>query len=210
MIINIRGTSGSGKSTVVFNLMRHYKELGELYVVIQGPDGFEQVSDLSHEGAAGQIGYQIGKWNSNLHPYKVPLRIVGKYLTPCGGCDGIKTQDEVTSRVRRWHQQDYHVLFEGLLISTIVGRWADLAESLSLERERMMFVFLNTPEEMCVERVKSRRLAKGNNKTLDETNTRDKWRLMARVRDKLLERQLDVREMDGEELTRRLIANDWL
>ncbi len=216
MITNIRGTSGSGKSTVVFNLLKHFRAEGELFAVFMHHAGGEYTIPMDQEPDSSfdvHLGYQIFQhFDSNRPTYKSPLRIVGKYLTPCGGCDGIKTQDEVSDRVRAWYNMGYEVLFEGLLISTIVGRWAEMAESVAENGSRlhnMRFVFLNTPEEVCVERVKARRAAKGNLKPLNETNTRDKWRLMQTIIAKLQARKLYVMVTDGDDLTRRLIVDDW-
>lgn len=215
MITNIRGTSGSGKSTVIFDLLKHFRAVDELFAVFERSDGLEYVILIDHEPHNKydvHVGYQIfEQFDPNREPYQHPLRIVGKYLTPCGGCDGIKTQDEASDRVRAWHNEGYNVLFEGLLISTIVGRWAEMAESVRKgQDEHMRFVFLNTPEEVCVERVKARRAAKGNVKPLNETNTRDKWRLMQTIIGKLQARKLCVMVTDGDDLTRRLIVDDWV
>jgi len=140
-IINIRGTSGSGKSTLVRQLM----------------DAHGPVTPL---GSPKILGYQCGP----------DLRVVGRYTNACGGCDGIKTQDEVSTRVREYAQHG-HVVFEGLLVSGIVERYRALAEELG----GFTFAFLNTPLEVCLERVHQRRAAKGNDRPLDPTLTTAKW-----------------------------------
>lgn len=157
MIINIRGTSGSGKSTIVRKLL----------------DNFPHTPVWDNSSKPKVLGYQLDDLGGRR------VRIVGKYETPCGGCDGIKTQDEVEQRVRDWHELGYDVLFEGLLISHIYGRWAKLAKDVGTGN--MLFAFLDTPLEVCLERVKARRVARGNDTPFNETNTRQKWADARRV-----------------------------
>lgn len=158
MITNIRGTSGSGKTTVIKRIL---DSSACAVTTVFGPD-----EDTVH---AKVLGYTVSKGD-------VQLRVVGRYATPCGGCDGIKTQQETEDRVRLWHAQGYHVVFEGLLISTIYGRWAKLAKETG-----MRTLFLDTPEEECVQRVINRRSERGVEKPLNETNTRTKWHLMGHL-----------------------------
>jgi predicted ABC-type ATPase len=195
MIINTRGTSGSGKSTVVRRLLDHNKHKqvwsnGTEEVLVSVPTADEpaelvpafsdKVYDLKRKKYE-LLGYQLtlpGNHQRTLLGNHV-LRIVGKYETPCGGCDGIKTQDLVEGRVRQWHAAGYNVLFEGLLISDIYTRWAQLAKDVGLSN--MVFAFLDTPLDVCIERVKGRRTARGNDKPLNETGTRQKWDNARRV-----------------------------
>jgi adenylate kinase family enzyme len=146
-IINIRGTSGSGKSTLVRRLMEAH-----------GP-----VTPL---GSPKVQGYQCGPG----------LRVVGRYTTACGGCDGIKTQDEICARVREYAQHG-HVVFEGLLASGLHSRYRDLAR----EMGGFTFAFLNTPLDVCLARVVRRRFAKGNFEPLDPSQTVAKHKVVQRV-----------------------------
>ena len=110
------------------------------------------------------------------HP-EYRLRIVGRYTTACGGCDTVKTQDEVESRVRAWHGEGFNVIFEGLLISHIYGRWAQVAR----DCPPYQFLFMATPVEECLRRVQKRREERGNTKPLNPKNTVDKYNDMHRV-----------------------------
>lgn len=171
MIINIRGTSGSGKSTLVRAIMNLYP----LKTPIVNPDKPKAI-----------LGYQCE------HPDLDKLSVVGKYETPCGGCDAIKTQDEAEYRVRRWSATG-HVLFEGLLISHIYGRWAKVAK----EHPPFRFVFLDTPLDVCIARVEARRRDKGNTAPLNATNTIQKWNDARRVFTKAKADGLDAMWLDG-------------
>lgn len=154
MIINLRGTSGSGKSTAV------------RYVMAGG-----SVSEVRADPVDKHpIGYAVSGAVDGV------VSVVGKYTTACGGCDTIKTQDEICGRVRRF-ATDGHVLFEGLLISHLFSRYAALSDELG----GICFGFLDTPLEVCLERVRARRAARGNTKPLNEKNTVQKWHDMRRV-----------------------------
>jgi hypothetical protein len=138
MILNIRGTHGSGKSWVVHQLLKEPNE------------------------AIDDYGYYIPKWDCG---------VVGRYNTPCGGCDGIKSADEVVKRVRAFYGMFRHVVFEGILVSHTFKRYSDLADELP----GFWFLFLDTPLATCISRVKARREEKGNDKLLDPTNVIKDW-----------------------------------
>lgn len=160
MIVNIRGTSGSGKSSVVRAMM-----------------GYALTTQTLYDAQGKVTGYEC-KYAKGIGT----VRYVGRYETACGGCDTIKTQDEVENRVRDWHSENYHVVFEGLLISTIYARWAQLAR----DCQPFKFVFLDASIELCIYRVKQRRKAAGNEKEFNTRNTENKWLTIRELKRKLL------------------------
>lgn len=168
MIVNIRGTSGSGKSTLLRQLME-----------ARGGATPWMGVDPTRTGKNSTKPVVLG-YNTN----DLQIGIPGKYVTACGGCDAIKTQDEAQRRIRLLAEQYPHVVFEGLLISHIYGRWAEMARS--EYPGQWTFAFLDTPLEVCVERVKARRRASGNEAELDPTNTIQKWHDARRVAAKAL------------------------
>jgi hypothetical protein len=140
VIVSIRGTNGSGKSTLVRNYMsklskvEHVREFGGDKVI--GYQGFNRV------------GNTVG--------------IVGRYETDCGGCDTIKTQDLVVRRVK--DQAHFgHVVFEGVIVGDIYGRYKALADE--YPPGVFVFAYLNTPLKLCLERVAERRARKGKDPT---------------------------------------------
>lgn len=139
MIINIRGTSGSGKSTVVRKIM-------DLYT--GGKAKFFE------PGRKQPIGYVFQR--GNLLKYGRSLAIIGHYETPCGGCDTINGQDHIFNLVRQAHDNGNDVLFEGLLLSAEVNRMAQLHDAGYDAR----VVVLDVPLETCLASVNGRRQAK--------------------------------------------------
>lgn len=132
MIINIRGTSGSGKSTTIRKIM-------ELY---------ESKVRVKLEGRKQPIGYMLAK-----HEPKRHLALIGHYETDCGGCDTITNQDDIYERVRKAHAAGMDVLYEGLLIS------ADANRCVALHRDGLplLVIALDTPLDICLASVNQRR-----------------------------------------------------
>lgn len=145
MIIDVRGTHGSGKSFVVHELLRKNK----------AEDYFEDPEDKP-------IGHFLPE---------IDAGIVGRYDRTCGGCDGVSPVAEIVRRIRLMHDECTHVIFEGILVAHTFQRYHELAQELG----DYHFCFLNTPLKKCISRVKARRRAKGNDKPLDPKNIIKDW-----------------------------------
>jgi hypothetical protein len=115
VIIDLRGTNGSGKSTIAGVLI---EELEGNQVYFRGNPVYCD-EDIS--------GYEMAAL-----PAESPeIFVVGPYRTPTGGgCDTIQTQEEICGLVRCFANFG-SVLFEGSVVSTIYQRYADLATELS-------------------------------------------------------------------------------
>jgi hypothetical protein len=141
-IFDIRGSHGSGKSHTVRGLLNAY-------------DWGDPIVD-----ASGHLGY---------HLPEIDCAVLARYTEFGGGCDGVKEgADEVCRRVRLFASQCKIVVFEGILISHTYERYAKLADELG--RENYHFLFLNTPLQVCIHRVETRRKKKGNLKPLNPRN----------------------------------------
>ena len=158
MIIDLRGPNGSGKSRVVFDLLKL---------------GNKEIDLVDYPNAkTGKTNYVRG--------YEVPklgLIVVGRYATACGGCDGIKTQDLVCEAVRVASTRASHVLFEGVIVSTLFSRYLELSQSLGLP---YTWAFLDTPLDVCLARIYER----NGGKQINETLVKGKWETIRRVREK--------------------------
>lgn len=130
--INIRGTGGSGKSTLVRNVMATYP--AKMNVEEPGrkrPSGYI----LSGEGRA-------------------TLYVPGHYETACGGCDTIKTMDKVYEQVIDGLELGFNVLYEGIMPMDDVRRAVELNKTHQLD-----VIYLTTPIEDCLEGIQARRRA---------------------------------------------------
>ena len=148
MIIDIRGTHGSGKSSIPIALIK----LHDAVPILGKP--------LTYEGKVGILGYEIGEYN---------LKILGRYETQCGGCDGIKTQDEIKARIKAWEGES-NLMLEGILVSHTFGPWNEFAE-----HRDWRFRFLSTDLQTCIARVNARRAASGKGPLDDPKNIVKDW-----------------------------------
>lgn len=148
MIINIRGTHGSGKSTIVKQLIERYKA---------------QPESVDSKGRPINYVMQLSDGSQ--------LFVVGSYVNACGGCDAIQPYSLIWPRVVELAKRG-HVVFEGALVSSSYG---NIGRDSVVYGDQFVFAFLDTPLEVCLERIKARRLAKGNDKPLDPKNTKGKF-----------------------------------
>jgi len=149
VILSLRGTSGSGKTTVARKFLTDYP-----CKALPDPNkpkkhwGYEV--DLSSEGVSQ------------------PLYVIGSYQNTCGGTDGINTQEEIADRALAAHPRG-HVLLEGLLLSK-VGPGAITTQMLK-PTGAYVAAILDTPLATCLQRVQDRRDARGETKPFNPKNT---------------------------------------
>lgn len=145
-IVNIRGCNGSGKTTIVRRFL-------------------DKLSVQPLGGKPGRpAGYQV---DASPWGIEIPVYVIGSYENTCGGTDGINTQEEIADRVVKAVGLG-HVLVEGLLMSksSDKGHVAPI-----LKEHDAIFAFLDTPWDVCLERVLARRKAAGNDKPFDPDKT---------------------------------------
>jgi hypothetical protein len=132
MLINVRGTNGAGKTTVIRELM----------------------ALCPHKLIYGVLGPRLPEAYLLMLPQ--PVYVLGPYLIPCGGCDRIQPFALVPPLIEKYAQRG-HVVFEGLLMSTFYGEVGRLTEA-----HDSVVMFLDTPLDVCIARVEARRAAAGN------------------------------------------------
>lgn len=147
MIINLRGTSGAGKSTIVKMVMEKYTSKEPMY----------------RDGRRQPIFYNLSRNGTALRG----LRTLGHYEIACGGCDTIQKIDDVYEMVRKAHAEGYDVLYEGIIVQDDVNR----AIQLHKEGFPLVVLGLTTPLKDCLASVQARRDARGDVRPLDPKNT---------------------------------------
>jgi hypothetical protein len=149
IILRIAGTFGSGKTTAM-----------------RGFFNYPHTVLMSGKKIAG---YQVDASSAGISE---PIFVVGKYDNTCGGTDAIKTQAEIAEKILKAHPLG-HVLYEGALVSAsgLAGQVTQAIHPTGCD----VYAFLDTPQDLCVERVKGRRLAAGNDKEFDPKNLIDKF-----------------------------------
>lgn len=155
MIIQIRGTSGSGKSTAMREVWKRLP-------------GFERRCPFFQEGRRQPLYYVTGN-----------VVILGHYEVDGGGCDNVGSAAKVYELIQKVQSEfpDKVILCEGLLLSEDT-KWSQLLTDLHV-------IYLTTPIETCISQIKSRRLKAGNEKPLNESNTRNRVGVIERSRIKL-------------------------
>ena len=145
-IVHLRGTSGSGKTTAMRALFKHLRDFDPI-----------EMNDRMTKNVAYRGFIDIDEGCS------IPVYVLGDYNPErsAGGCDTIPTVQEVIDLVEKYaSRKNSLVVLEGLLLA---HSWGSLSEYVHPRwGKRYVNVFLDTPEETCIERVTKRRAGKGN------------------------------------------------
>lgn len=167
-ILKIHGTSGSGKTTAVRSLIDKS---------ILTPVVFDwHYKDKIRPTTAKIIEIMVPDCPKRIF-------ILGKYDNTCGGVDTISDVNQVGHMIDKLHGDgDVHIVYEGLLTSTYYG-W--LGKHSWQFADEYIYAFLDTPLELCIERVKARRKAAGNDRPFNEVPTSDKYLAINRLKKKL-------------------------
>lgn len=202
MIIQIRGCNGSGKTHAVQGVMNEYGQGRRtlLPIVGWGADELHKFAERYDEvlGTAFEIG-------------NTTIIALGEYRDdkPSGGCDNIKTQDQVCNRLRLFRVTADVVLFEGVIHSTIYQRYADLYDELYERGASHVQAYLDTSYEQCKVNIEARReTSRVKRKAVNEDVLTAKYRSIARTRPKFEQAGYDVRTLHYEASVETLL--DWI
>jgi hypothetical protein len=148
MIINLRGSSGSGKTELVRRLMKEYGWKRLVEAKLGG-----KTEPIYLEGRTNPLGYRLPHPNGG-----APLAVLGHYETTSGGADTIRMTDGGVTAIMRFAREHaaegYDVLMEGLQLSSEHQLSTELARSHCLHVVR-----LTTPAADCVRNLIHRRRA---------------------------------------------------
>lgn len=161
LVIQVRGTSGSGKSTVIRQVVDEIEPLEEW----EANFITDRKQPLYYRNALNDRG----------------IYLLGHYESQCGGCDNVGSAAKVFKLIKSVQEHSDSrgtILCEGLLLSEDT-KWSQQIQNLHV-------VYLNTPIETCIKQIKARRLAAGNEKPLNEENTRKRVAVIERSRVKLI------------------------
>lgn len=171
MIIQVRGTSGSGKSTVIRKVMEKLSP----WVPMRDQENKKRQKPL----------YYLSR--------DFPIAVLGHYESQCGGCDTIGSAKQIYETIQRLTPGivPRTILCEGLLLSEDT-KW-------SLQLKNLKAIFLTTPVEECLRRIEGRRKEAGNEKPLNPHNTVNRVGVIERARVKLEKAGVDCRQCSSEE-----------
>lgn len=190
MILTIRGTSGSGKSTLARRIMEHYDYGAPAWTERRRNPLFYELRRV--DPATNE---QSGK----------TLRVLGHYATPAGGGDTLDGLDQISTMVHEGHNWGQDVLYEGLVVSSDFLR----IEAMHREGLPVAVIGLATSLEECLDSVRARRAAAGNDKELSIKATADKHRAVELMMERFAKAGVNVRVLDREaayEWSRELLS----
>jgi len=169
-IVKIHGNSGSGKTTIIRNLFDQAEAVTKLGPNISKPEAY----------------------SFHIPGIQLPIHVVGSYENTCGGVDTISNMDELVHLIHKYAPHG-NVIYEGLLVSTYFG---SAGRAMASYGDSHLWAFLDTPLEVCIERVKARRLAAGNTKPFNEENTRNRDKPIKALREKLIKYGANVIDLN--------------
>lgn len=151
MIINVRGTHGSGKTTLVRRVMEHYKYREPIHM----------------KGRKAPIGY-VCRDKKSPHACTNVLFVAGSYESVTGGCDTIPKVDLMYKKIKEYADLGYHVLFEGILAQHSTPNIKKLYDRGYNPR----VIVLDVPVKKSIRGVKKRRAERGDTRPFNPTNVR--------------------------------------
>lgn len=77
-----------------------------------------------------------------------------------------------------------HVICEGILASTVAGSWIDFFRMMREEGQRVLVAYLNTPPDVCLQRIRDRQKIAGKEREIKQQLVLDKIRAIAATRQK--------------------------
>lgn len=153
-LFNLRGTNGTGKSTVAHQLI---KDTGATPLEYW-PMGARRTNKRKVRAYAGTFE-------------GVPIAILGSYETVCGGMDTITDINDARELIVEYGLNDKFpiVFYEGLFISHMLGTVARGIETSGL-KENLTMAYLDTPLDVAIARVEKRRAERGNKTPFNPNN----------------------------------------
>lgn len=157
--INFRGTSGSGKTTI----MRGIFKRGNFDRFVARQHFNPKPTKSGRERKPRDVYSYRGE------VFGLPTIILGNYEPINGGCDTIPSVHLMAELLTNFVAEGNVVLYESLLISHGSKIIAEAIDHMG--RQRNVMAFIDTPLILCLKRVQERRWAKGNHKEFNPANT---------------------------------------
>lgn len=170
MIVKLAGTSGSGKSTFTLEFMKLWTFTPALWTPDK-PKIKEYVATVRKSDPLGKRFHRVV--------------VLGDYRSPCGGMDRVADKTQRYAMVARYSTVEHAktlVLCEGLIFGGVYG----VTEGLGVLSEKSpvpwVYAFMGTPLEVCLERCRQRRAARGVVEPMNPYNTTAKWQAVQCVK----------------------------
>jgi predicted kinase len=166
MLLNIRGTNGSGKTTIANSLMLDERPEPVLMATQEVPAPTKRDPDRMRTREV---------WGT---PCKYNGIILGTYRKSCGGCDEFSWKGSHDGMVQAimWGMRHYnHVIFEGLTVTSSYQRYVDLARFAKTHHGWFShWIMLTVPVEECIRRVGARNNRETTERVVDNVTKKNK------------------------------------
>lgn len=144
IVVKLGGTNGSGKTSVARALL---EIIQHKYVNL--PNGNQSTEDYAGGRIESYGGELVG----------LTWVVLGSYKNVCGGMDTISDKEVRLDMIHRGIEDYDVVFFEGLITGKTYGAIGELSEK---PPHKWIYAFMDTPFDVCVDRVMARRAAAGN------------------------------------------------
>lgn len=183
LVINIRGTNGSGKSTVPLQM---YEIDGSKYTIEHGKD------------------YKL-----TVFP-KYKFIALGSYHNKTGGLDGIRTTDLIeealVEAMEIAKEKGYHILMEGILASTVKSTYLKFLKKSQAEGFKPIVLIYTTPPEVCIPRI----YARNGGKPIKESLVVNKYNTVMRQYDYFNENGIEAKKVNNTNTPKPLMLKRFL
>lgn len=153
MAINLKGTNGSGKSTVPMQMIANDQSWTFLTM---SKDDVKPVGVYCH---------------------KFKTAIIGTYLTNCGGCDSLGNTQVVKEVLKHLWRRDCHILYEGVIVGDIRETfYRIMLDFRAIHGRELGFCFMGTRLKECLRRIQAR----NGGKPINEEMVRQKYQNSAK------------------------------
>lgn len=162
MIVNIAGTSGSGKS----HLVRSFIDWANKYGAVK-PCYIDDRKD--------PIGYDV------ILKHSKTIHLVGAYENAdTAGCDTIRDVVWLYDYILEQHNAGKHVVYEGLFMMNMTR-----GPQVAAETHAVYVILLTDPLAVCIASINDRRRARGEGPLLKKDNTESNFKRAQSYADKM-------------------------
>jgi hypothetical protein len=190
IVINIRGTNGAGKTTLAKAFLPPNLR-GDSH---GGPVDLNWYSSPTKRDPLRQLRVEGYVRHDEDEP---TIAVVGPYRTATGGLDNVPSfavqqaailyaLGEGSNTYSQVFREVDAVIAEGVLASTVYGSWGEFAATVKDLGHQFAFCYLQTPLDICFDRIRQRQEASGKVKEIKRDLVADKFKAIAATRAKAL------------------------
>lgn len=177
LLVNIRGTNASGKSTVPLQMLLN--DESAYVLTLDGKD----VAMVYPKYQFATVGVYVGK----------------KGISKTGGLDRVRTTADMKFILSKLNELPYNIVMEGILASTVFSTYADLLKKYAEDATERKGIVLNILPPFEV--VKERLLTRNGGKEVKWEQVESKYNTVKKNHQKFLDAGLNSLSVDNSNIT---------